>query len=114
MVWIPNPDNECYDASCVANDKCMFPKNCQAGVKPDGPTIEQFILARIDADKLRIMCQIMTSMSAHEVRKLEGMRKIVEWVSRFGITNPTSPILKIMASMWIDHPDWNEEWRFDG
>lgn len=33
-----------------------------------------------------------------------------EYVKRFGTEPPTAPILRILASMYADHPDYDPDW----
>jgi hypothetical protein len=34
-----------------------------------------------------------------------------EYRDRFGEEPPTAPMIRALASIWSDHPDWREEWR---
>lgn len=34
-----------------------------------------------------------------------------EYRDRFGDEPPTAPMIRVLALMYADHPDWREEWR---
>lgn len=34
-----------------------------------------------------------------------------EYIKKFGLEAPAAPLLRQIASMWDNHPDFKEEWR---
>lgn len=54
-----------------------------------------------------------TDMSSYIYRASRQMASLTqaEYIKKFGTQPPTAPLLREMASMYADHPDFREEWK---
>ena len=54
--------------------------------------------------------QSMTFRMSHEMAWLTER----EYINRFGIEPPTAPMIRTLASVYKDHPDYDPEWAGNG
>ena len=80
------------------------------------PTLTEFLLARIaeDEDEAEDNEPYWGGWSsAHEARVLaecEAKRRIVEELSHDGL-GPREWMLRVLAAVYSDHPDYRQEWK---
>jgi hypothetical protein len=89
----------------------------------DAPTLTEFLLARLSEDEgeLRGMTRfggVVRPVVAGTVEDCESKRRIVEWcapLSDMQVRRQTrtlaNDVLCALASVYADHPDYQEEWR---
>lgn len=87
-----------------------------------GPTLVEFLMARIQDDYAEAVRLGRSDRIAEQVRSArvladcQSKRRIVEWLghtaeNEFGWDGMDWFVLKHLASVYSDHPDYREEWR---